>query len=158
MASLYDIFFQHHNDVVAITQRNVKLHVIAIPIFNVVLISDKDENAINNGKHVVLFHLSKYSDKLYDNIVYKVQIHCVKCVKIQSYFRSVFSRIRNEYGDTKYLSVFSPNAGKYGPEITPYLDTFHAVIEMSNHSSTSLACICCDFRILIFKIFQVHHI
>ena len=26
-----------------------------------------------------------------------------------------------------YLSVFSPNTGKYGPEITPYLDTFHAV-------------------------------
>ena len=25
------------------------------------------------------------------------------------------------------LSVFSPNIGKYGPEITPYLDTFHAV-------------------------------
>ena len=23
--------------------------------------------------------------------------------------------------------VFSPNAGKYGPEETPYLDTFHAV-------------------------------
>ena len=23
--------------------------------------------------------------------------------------------------------VFSPNAGKYGPEATPYLDTFHAV-------------------------------
>ena len=29
--------------------------------------------------------------------------------------------------NTSYLSVFSPNAGKYGPEITPYLDTFHAV-------------------------------
>ena len=29
--------------------------------------------------------------------------------------------------NTKYLSVFSPNAGKYGPEITPYLDTFYAV-------------------------------
>ena len=29
--------------------------------------------------------------------------------------------------DTKYLSVFSPNAGKYGPEITRYLDTFRAV-------------------------------
>ena len=28
---------------------------------------------------------------------------------------------------TPYLSVFSPNTGKYGPEITPYLDTFHAV-------------------------------
>ena len=24
-------------------------------------------------------------------------------------------------------SVFSPNAGKYGPEKLPYLDTFHAV-------------------------------
>ena len=26
-----------------------------------------------------------------------------------------------------YFSVFSPNPGKYGPEITPYLDNFHAV-------------------------------
>ena len=26
-----------------------------------------------------------------------------------------------------YLSVLNPNAGKYGPEITPYLDIFHAV-------------------------------
>ena len=26
-----------------------------------------------------------------------------------------------------YLPVFSPIAGKYGPEITPYMDTFHAV-------------------------------
>ena len=25
------------------------------------------------------------------------------------------------------LSVFSPNAGKYGPETTSYLDTFHTV-------------------------------
>ena len=24
-------------------------------------------------------------------------------------------------------SVFSPNTGKYRPEISPYLDTFHAV-------------------------------
>ena len=29
--------------------------------------------------------------------------------------------------DTEYLSVFSPNAGKCGPEITRYLDTFHSV-------------------------------
>ena len=27
-----------------------------------------------------------------------------------------------------YFPVFSPNTGKYGPEITPYLDSFHAVI------------------------------
>ena len=29
--------------------------------------------------------------------------------------------------DTEYLSVFSPNTGNYGPEVTPYLDTFHEV-------------------------------
>ena len=29
--------------------------------------------------------------------------------------------------NTEYLSVFGPNAGKDGPEKTPYLDTFHAV-------------------------------
>ena len=29
-----------------------------------------------------------------------------------------------------FWSVFSPNAGKYGPEITLYLDTFHAVIAL----------------------------
>ena len=34
--------------------------------------------------------------------------------------------------DTAYLSVFSPNTGKYGPEITPHLDTFHAVSLYSN--------------------------
>ena len=26
-----------------------------------------------------------------------------------------------------YFPVFNPNTGKYGPEMTPYLDTFHAV-------------------------------
>ena len=26
------------------------------------------------------------------------------------------------------ISIFSPNTGKYGPEKTPYLDTFHAVL------------------------------
>ena len=28
---------------------------------------------------------------------------------------------------TPQIFVFSPNTGKYGPEIIPYLDTFHAV-------------------------------
>ena len=30
--------------------------------------------------------------------------------------------------DTPYPSIFSPNKEKYGPEITPYLDTFRAVL------------------------------
>ena len=38
---------------------------------------------------------------------------------------------RTEYGEIE----FSPNVGKYGPEKTPYLDTFHAVIGTSNTSS-----------------------
>ena len=35
----------------------------------------------------------------------------MKCVQIRSFF----------------WSVFSPNEGRYGPEKTPYLDTFYAV-------------------------------
>ena len=31
-----------------------------------------------------------------------------------------------------YLPVFSPNTGKYGPEITPYLNTFHRVMKLQN--------------------------
>ena len=33
-----------------------------------------------------------------------------------------------------YFPVFSPNAGKYGVEKTPYLDTFHAVCCACNAS------------------------
>ena len=28
---------------------------------------------------------------------------------------------------SKYFVISGPNTGKYGPEITPYLDTFHVV-------------------------------
>ena len=42
--------------------------------------------------------------------------------------------------DTKYLSVFSPNAGKYAPEKTPYLDNFHAVIFKANNKSSETMC------------------
>ena len=35
----------------------------------------------------------------------------------------------SKYGviSSPYFPVFGLNTGKYGPEITPYLDTFHAV-------------------------------
>ena len=67
---LHDISFQHHNCVVAITQRSLKIHVMVIPVFIVALLSDKDENAINNRKDI-LFHLIKCSDQLYGSIVSK---------------------------------------------------------------------------------------
>ena len=41
-----------------------------------------------------------------------LNIHCMKSIQIQSFF----------------WSLFSANAGKLGPEKTPYFDTFHAVI------------------------------
>ena len=54
--------------------------------------------------------------------------HCVKSVQIRSI--SLYSVRMRE--NTEYLSVFTPNAGKYGPKKTPYLDTFHAVPVINN--------------------------
>ena len=53
---------------------------------------------INSGNSGQKFSNSRYQ-------------HCVKSVQIRSFFWSVFSRIRTEYG----------------PEKTPYLDTFDAM-------------------------------
>ena len=40
-----------------------------------------------------------------------------------------------------YLSVFSPNAGKLGPDKTPYLDTFHAVsVLVIQYENVGLQC------------------
>ena len=49
-------------------------------------------------------------------------ISCVKSVQIGSFSGPYFPAFRL---NTLYLSVFSPNPRKYGPELTPYLDTFH---------------------------------
>ena len=49
-----------------------------------------------------------------------------KCPNME-FFWSVFSAFVLNTTDTSYLSVFSSNAGKYEPQKTPYLNTFHAV-------------------------------
>ena len=46
---------------------------------------------------------------------------CITAGKVSKY--GVFSGL--------YFSVFSPNIGKYRPEKTPYLDTFHAVMHIN---------------------------
>ena len=52
---------------------------------------------------------------------------CEKCPNTE-FFLVRISRIRTEnLKDTEYLSVFSPNKRKYGPEKTRYFDTFHAL-------------------------------
>ena len=56
---------------------------------------------------------------------------CEMCPNTEFFLVRIFPHSDWIWRDTKYLSVFSPNAGKYGPEKTPYLDTFHAVD--SNH-------------------------
>ena len=55
-------------------------------------------------------HAVAYLDKLI------VGYHCLKSVQMRSVF----------------WSVFSLNAGKYGPGKTPYLDTFHPVGSVNN--------------------------
>ena len=58
---------------------------------------------------------------------------CVKSVQIRSFFLfRIFPHSGWIRRYTLYLSVFSPNAGKYGPEKTPYLSTFHAVLSFIN--------------------------
>ena len=52
------------------------------------------------------------------------RLHFVKSVKIRSYF----------------WSVFSPNTRKYGPEITPYLGTFHAEMSLVNAKKSEVYC------------------
>ena len=53
-------------------------------------------------------------------------------VQIRSFYWSVFPCIRTEYGDLWSTEIYgvnlriSPNTGKYGPEKTLYLVTFHA--------------------------------
>ena len=41
-------------------------------------------------------------------------------------------RVLNGVISGPYFPVFSPNTGKYEPEITTYLDTFHAVLAFLN--------------------------
>ena len=55
---------------------------------------------------------------------------------------------------TSYLSVFSPNAGKNGPEKTPYLDTFHALLKLDQMfcgGMTPLDFVFIDCILLSFK-------
>ena len=50
-----------------------------------------------------------------------------KCPNTEFFLVRIFPHSDWIWRDTEYLSIFSPNAEKYGPEKTPYLDTFHAL-------------------------------
>ena len=62
--------------------------------------------------------------------------HCMKSAQIRSVFLvRIFPQLELIRIDAEYLFIFSPNAGKYEPEKTPYLDTFHAVHLKATESS-----------------------
>ena len=48
-----------------------------------------------------------------------------------------------------YFPVLGLNTGKHGPEITPYFDTFQAVIKLSTHKMN-------DFNIFIMFYFRIY--
>ena len=59
--------------------------------------------------------------------------HCLKSARIRSFSGSYFPAFgmnteRSKYGEnTEYLSVFSSNAGKHGPEKLQILTVNHAI-------------------------------
>ena len=55
-----------------------------------------------------------------------------KCPNTGFFLVHIFPDLDSTRRDTEYLSVFSPNTGKYEPEKTPYLNTFHAVTDNIN--------------------------
>ena len=46
----------------------------------------------------------------------KIETHCVKSVLIRSFSGQYFPALGVNREDKEYLYIFSPNAGKYGPE------------------------------------------
>ena len=60
--------------------------------------------------------------------------------------------LREKCPNTEYFSVFRPNAGKYWPEKTPYLNTFHVVLALF-----SVSCLPWQLFVGVFEIFVISH-
>ena len=80
--------------------------------------------------------------------------HFVKCPNTELFLVRTFSHSDWIRRDTKYLSVFSPNEGKYRPEITLYLDAFRAVYIWYSSISVNLSNHCHFMHIFLF-VFQM---
>ena len=63
---------------------------------------------------------------------------CDMCRTTEVFLFRFFLHLDRIQRDAKYLSVFSPNAGKYGPEKTPYLNTFHVVNIIAKENLNSM--------------------
>ena len=75
---------------------------------------------VSNRSRLISFDMSKTVLQLVSNMVMETMFQISTASKVCKY--GVFS--------DPYFPVFSPNTGKYGPEKTPYLDTFHTVFSI----------------------------
>ena len=100
---------------------------------------DRKQNKTKKGQtHVCIFLINSHTTSVLflSELIFRLPVviflgfynHCVKSIQIQSFFPvRIFPHSDWIQSDTEYLSLFSPNAGKYRPEKTLYLDTFHSV-------------------------------
>ena len=74
-------------------------------------------------------HISAKNPSIFrnDNSRNNAFFHCVKSVRIRSFFWSVFSRIRTEYGDLRVHLRIQSECGKIRTRKSPNTDTFYAV-------------------------------
>ena len=77
---------------------------------------------------VSLEYAERTSKKVVHAVNFEARALREKCSNTEFFLVRIFPPSDWIRRDTEYLSVFSPNVGKYGTEKTPYLDTFHAVV------------------------------
>ena len=63
----------------------------------------------------------------YKQLIFSTQPQCCFTARKMSKYGVISGPYFPVFGLNTETSVFSPNTGKYGLEITPYLDTFLAV-------------------------------
>ena len=109
--------------------------------------------------------ISPYKISPFGSAIFWLSIYCVwkfhcrntlleKCSNTEFFLVCIFSHWNWIRRDTEYLSVFSANTEKQGPEKTSYLDTFHAemiirlkdeVISYFKYSSIAIDQYCSGF-------------
>ena len=73
---------------------------------------------------VSLEHVESTSKKAVRAVNFEARALREKCPNTEFFLVRIFSTSDWIRRDTEYLSVFSPNLGKYGTEKTPHLDIF----------------------------------
>ena len=112
--------------------KSFTIHQMSIQPFAIDLF--KIKQTLSNKLMFDIFHTSRFN-KTWDKRPIIPQIVLIltislreKCSDTVFFLVRIFPHSDWVRSYTPYLSVFSPNARKYGPQKTLYLDTFHAVI------------------------------